>query len=296
MKSLLRTYAFIVNHPLGGRHKLRALTRWLKWQIACRLGKSPIVVPFIGDTRLAVSRGMHGATGNIYCGLHEFNDMAFVLHFLWPEDHFVDIGANVGSYTILASGVCGAITTAVEPVSSTAAALQRNVHINHLGEKVKIYVAAVGEESGKTRISSAEDCTNHILKPGETVTSEEVSQTTLDELLEGRHPILIKIDVEGFEMKVLRGGKKTFSDPHLKAVIMEVNGSGLKYGIADDDLLAEMEQYGFTPHSYLPEERTLLTATEAVKHGGNWVFLRNTEGVHLRLKGAKPFSVMGDSF
>ena len=45
--------------------------------------------------------GMTGATGNVYCGLHEFEDMALVLHALRPRDLFVDVGANVGSYTVL---------------------------------------------------------------------------------------------------------------------------------------------------------------------------------------------------
>jgi hypothetical protein len=36
-------------------------------------------------------------TGNIYCGLHEFADMGFVLHFLRPGDLFVDVGANIAA-------------------------------------------------------------------------------------------------------------------------------------------------------------------------------------------------------
>lgn len=51
---------------------------------------------------------MTGATGNIYVGLHEFEDMAFLLHVLRRTDLFVDVGANIGSYTILAGGAAGA--------------------------------------------------------------------------------------------------------------------------------------------------------------------------------------------
>jgi thymidylate synthase len=62
---------------------------------------------------------MTGATGNIYAGLHEFEDMAFLLHLLRSEDMFADVGSNIGSYTILASGVVGAKSVAFEPVPST---------------------------------------------------------------------------------------------------------------------------------------------------------------------------------
>jgi hypothetical protein len=40
---------------------------------------------------------MTGATQNLYCELHEYNDMAFLLHFLREEDSFADVGANIGS-------------------------------------------------------------------------------------------------------------------------------------------------------------------------------------------------------
>ena len=72
---------------------------------------------------------MTGATGNIYAGLHEFADMAFTLHFLRPDDLFMDVGANVGSYTLLASGVCKARTISFEPYPETMAALRRNIDL-----------------------------------------------------------------------------------------------------------------------------------------------------------------------
>ena len=57
---------------------------------------------------------MTGATGNIYAGLHEFVDMAFCLHLLRSGDLFVDVGANIGSYTVLASKVAGANSVTLE--------------------------------------------------------------------------------------------------------------------------------------------------------------------------------------
>ena len=75
--------------------------------------------PWIGGQRLSIRRGMRGATGNIYVGLHEFADMMLTLNFLREGDLFLDIGANVGSYTVLASGICRAVTWAFEPDPGT---------------------------------------------------------------------------------------------------------------------------------------------------------------------------------
>ena len=105
MRPAARLLRYVWNHPLnvrGGR--LAAIGRVFRWQLASRLLPGPIALPYVGDTWLFATRGMTGATGNWYCGLHEVAEMAFVLHLLRPDDHFVDVGANVGSYTILAGG------------------------------------------------------------------------------------------------------------------------------------------------------------------------------------------------
>jgi len=51
---------------------------------------------------------------------------------------------------------------------------------------------------------------------------------TLGAVLDGRSPALIKMDVEGFESAVLAGAERALADPALLAVIMELNGSGVR--------------------------------------------------------------------
>ncbi len=102
--SLLNSLGFILRHPLNRRQPGAALVRWLRWQVGSRLLPGPVLAPFVNDVRLIVEAGMTGATGNVYCGLHEFEDMALVLHALRSGDLFVDIGANVGSYFMLGGG------------------------------------------------------------------------------------------------------------------------------------------------------------------------------------------------
>ena len=61
--------------------------------------------------------------------------MAFVLHLLRPGEHFVDVGANVGSYIVLA-GVGQTRVTAVEPIPATFAHLQHSVALNGMNDHV----------------------------------------------------------------------------------------------------------------------------------------------------------------
>src|SRR5882762_1907914 len=90
--AFLSNWRFLWNDPIVSRNRSGAVGRWLRWQLGARILEGQAVVPFIGGARLLVRRGMTGATGNIYAGLIEFEDMAFTLHLLRPNDLFVDVG------------------------------------------------------------------------------------------------------------------------------------------------------------------------------------------------------------
>jgi hypothetical protein len=94
---LYQTFEIIFKHPLTKNQRVAAYMRWLRWQVGSRITPGSTVVDFAGGTRLLAKPGMTGATGNIYCGLHECHDMGFLLHFLRKDDLFLDVGANIGS-------------------------------------------------------------------------------------------------------------------------------------------------------------------------------------------------------
>ena len=280
---------YVWNHPLNADGKLAALWRVLRWQIASRLMPELIALPFVEGTRLFAKRGMTGATGNWYCGLHEVSEMAFVLHLLRPGEHFVDVGANVGSYTILAAGAVKARVTAVEPIPETYAHLQRNVILNGLSDLVACRQIGLSAEPGKLRFTSGLDTVNHVLAEGENLACIDVPVLRMDDLVGQDVPVLIKIDVEGHELAVLRGGRETLSDLCLLAVIMEINGSGARYGVADEELIGLMREHGFAPFGYDPFERRLVDVSAS---NGNTVFVRNRAEVETRVKAAPRFRLV----
>ena len=126
---------------------------------------------------------MTGATGNWYCGLHEVRDMAFVLHLLRPGEQFLDVGANVGSYTVLAAGAVGAHVTSVEPVPLTFAHLQRNVVLNGLSGNVNAWQGGLSDSAGTLRFTSEQDTVNHVLCRWRVRSAVEVAVRTVDDLV-----------------------------------------------------------------------------------------------------------------
>ena len=180
---LFNLLSFVWHHPLNAGGRMAAIYRVFRWQLASRLMEGPIALPFVEDTKLFAHRGMTGATGNWYCGLHEVNEMAFVLHLLRPGDHFVDVGANIGSYTILAAGAARALVTSVEPIPAAFAYLERNVVLNGLEDQVQTCQLGLSDQTGTLRFTSGLDTVNHVLSEGEEGPSMEVPVTRLDDLL-----------------------------------------------------------------------------------------------------------------
>lgn len=289
----LNTLRTITTHPLNRKRKLRAVLDFAKWQIGSRLARGPMIYEWAGQSKLLIHRGEAALTANLYTGLFEFEDMGFLLHFLRPEDLFVDVGANLGSFTILASAVVGAPSIAIEPVPSTYARLTENIALNSLHNVMCINMGA-GSEPGVLQFTTDTDSMNHVVRVGENPKHTiGVHTDTLDNMLSGKTPAIIKIDVEGFEAAVINGAVQTLATPGLKAVVMELCGGSRRYGFDESEILSKMLKIGFAPHSYDPFTRNLTRVTNAGAHGLNTLFIRDPAFVSHRIKTAKPFSVHG---
>ena len=288
----IKFFRFVLAHPLNRANKWAALMRYFRWQFGSRLVTGDVLVPFVDKTFLRVRPGMTGATGNIYAGLHEFEDMAFVLHLLQEKDLFVDIGANIGSYTILAGGAGGAQCVSVEPIKSTFHMLEENINLNRLSGNVQALNMGIGKEKGVLRFTAGLDTVNHVVADSEQVDSVvEVPIVSLNDLLENQEPLLIKIDVEGFETNVIAGADKVFSKPSLLAVIMELNGSGERYGFDEGPLHEKMLSFGFQSYTYSPFERQLVSLNGEKSNSGNTLYVRNVDEVASRLSGARQYRI-----
>lgn len=295
--SLLNTYRFITDAPLNRGRRASAFVRFAKWQVGSRLVPGRVVHDWVNGSQFLVGQGERGLTGNIYNGLHEFEDMGFLLHFLRPADLFVDVGANAGSFTILASSVIGARTVAFEPIPSTFERLEENVRLNDIDALVTCVNGGVAASGGRITFTTGDDAMNHVAAPGaETDTGMSVEVTTLDTALHGEDPALIKIDVEGFELPVLEGATRTLERPGLRAVIAELNGGGRRYGFDDVRVVELLRDVGFEPLSYDPLGRALSGSDGTAAESKNVLFIRDREFVEDRVVSAPDVAVLDQSF
>lgn len=273
---------WVLGHPLNRGNSGRAFLRWLVWHLRVRLLRSAKnVVPFIGNTRLLGGRALTTVNIQHYVGLGELDVMGFLLHLLQPDDLMIDVGANVGAISVMAGGI-GARAVAIEPVPESFGWLQQNVALNDLGSRIDTLNVAVGERSESVMMSSGRGAGNHIALDG-SEPNVECLCATLDRIVAGRPVTVVKIDVEGFEVPVVRGGTETWAQPSLKAVVAELKGHGNRYGYDENEAVAIFAAQGFTPFTYEALTRRLTPLADAKKRPDNLIFVRDPTSIQQHL-------------
>jgi len=297
---LVKVLGSILNHPFNRENQIRAVRRFINWQVKSRCFPNRLFVHSLSkNSKMYVKQGMTGITGCIYNGLLEYEDMLFLLHCLRKEDTFIDVGANVGVYTILASVEIGAETIAFEPIPSTFEILLKNLDLNSMKNKhVHALNLGLGSRKGSLAFTRSEDTVNHVATEKE-ISGGDIIQVPicrLDEVIEKNYMlkdvVIMKMDVEGFETEVLRGCPSLLADKRLKAVVIELNGSVIRYGYDDNWIHELFLSNGFYPYSYEPSRRQL-TKLVANLSCHNTIYLRNEEFVMKRLFSAKSVEIQG---
>lgn len=279
MKQVKDLKKFFATHPLTKNNQLRAWSRFAVWQIRSRL-QDEVIVNWVNGKQLCVKRSMTGATGNIYSGLHEFVDMAFLLHFLRKDELFFDVGANVGTYTVLAAGVCQSNVWAFEPDPHTFAHLKRNIELNSIEDKVKLLEIALGDSVGQVAFTVGLDTINHVTAAGVEKT-RSVTISKLDSLLSGLCPTMMKIDIEGHEPAMMNGAVTTLQDHRLRAIVIET---------LTPEISSLFDQYDFKRVYYNPFNRELSRSYRSID-STNAIYVRNFEQVSARLRTAPAIEV-----
>lgn len=224
------------------------------------------------------------------------------LESMTPDDVLVDVGANIGLYSVYAALISGARVYAFEPESQNYAELNKNIYLNDLHDQVTAYCLAL---SDRAEVSSLYLCTfsvgfgHHdfganswpadlhrglVVYPKEGRLRQGALGMTLDALVEsGAVPVPnhIKVDVDGFEWKVLAGASRTIMRPEVKSVLVETD-----FAIEESvETIRFMSERGW----YFSEDQVSLLRDELLPPGllgeriaaragqQNFIYFRDTE-------------------
>jgi len=189
----------------------------------------------------------------------------FFKKYLKKGDNVIDVGANHGFFTALASELVDyGIVNAFEPESHTFTMLKNNVNGN---EKIRLFNLAVGDENKEVELyfNLDNDGGHALWNPEEhyqnTTTKkydkikEKVNMVTLDSMMDIA-PRLIKTDTEGCELMVLKGAERILKE-HKPLVVAEINWKALELmGTNQKELQEYMSSLGYKAYS-LPEEEEI---------------------------------------
>jgi len=266
---------FIINHPLNKKRKCNSILRFINWQILSRFFIKKLYFNWIDDSRLIAYKGESAITGNLYAGISELNDMGFLLHFLNEDDVFVDVGANSGAYTVLASKVIGSKSISIEPIKKSYKRLIEHLKINKIEHLVSLHNCGIGKKAGKLLFTNNNDSMNRVTHERCEKSTSLCEIKTLNSLLNKKNFYVLKIDTEGFEYNVLKGANKILKRGNIIALIVELNGCGKTYGFTNNDVHKELLSYGYFPINYDPIFRKIKKKTSIKFVNNNVIYVKD---------------------
>jgi FkbM family methyltransferase len=187
--------------------------------------------------------------------------LRIVLSCLRSGDVFLDVGANIGIYTILSALIVGekGSVIAFEPETRNFAQLERNIRVNGL-KNVAAFRLALGDGNSMGKLYVDRSAAS--LMPSDTAlkdseASEPVEIVNGDDFWKAHRlpiPRIVKIDVEGFEYMVLRGLRSTVFTQETEMVVCEIHPHHQPKGITQVTITEFMASLGFDDITHLPRQ------------------------------------------
>ena len=254
MKSYWELVKRIWRAPGNRGKRLRVLLRSVLWLVNKKTRRVPWTLAVYDDMKLRCYPDSIIALHVVQRGeFHDWDTAKFITEFLREGDTFVDVGANIGLYTLPAAAKKARVV-AVEPSAKNRGRLEENLALNGL-TSVKIEACALGEIEGEMAFCD-DDALAHVEIAGD---GPKVPVKRLDAILPGGEIALLKVDVEGFELAVFRGAEIAMRAGRLPVILFEMNHSYERYGVTEAQIFGFLREHGYQIARYEHDARRLVT-------------------------------------
>jgi FkbM family methyltransferase len=211
-----------------------------------------IIRNFDGNITLKIDRSRSMGASLYWTGLHELREFIFLHRILKKEMVAIDVGANLGEYTMfMAKRLTEGRVLSFEPMELIRRQLEENVELNHF-DRVAIFDFGLSNKKQRLQLHEVEDGNEGLgtlfLGDKKSKGSIEIALESLDEKWDSfqlQRLDLIKIDVEGSELFVLQGAKKTIAKfrPLILVEISDENFKAAGYHAADVEIFFKEINY-----------------------------------------------------
>lgn len=236
----------------------RKVARVVSGRLLPRIPYPVLRGPLKGTRFVLGSLSGEGGGASVYINQVERHQTAALVEVLRPGQVFFDIGANVGYYTLLGSRLVGRRGTvlAFEPVLRNLSCLHRHLILNDC-RNVSVVAAACSNAFTLATFSAGVNfATGHLEAPGGLQSQPDSGQwnlvptVTVDSVANriGASPDVIKIDVEGAELDVLRGAAAVLQTKHPR-IFLSIHSDELRHAC-----LAFLSHFGYQASPLVPGE------------------------------------------
>jgi FkbM family methyltransferase len=259
----------IWSHPASEKRRIRQLIHAAG--VRARLAAGQRVTTPIGEhSRMWVYPDSAASLRVAYHNPPDYAEWQVWKRHLKRGDLFVDVGANVGTYSLLVAEL-GATVIAVEPDPDNVDRLNANLRLN--GRTAEIWVVALTNSAGPATFSTGLDSLNHLWPAGDCRT---VRGERFDSLINCRHVHGVKIDVEGAEHMVLNGASGSLAAGRVDLMQLEWNQcSRDNFGESREPAAKLLNGYGYALYRATRDGR--LTKTDPRDENSQDVFAARQE-------------------
>lgn len=247
---MLSSFKFLIKAPFNKEYPARALSRFLVLKLIRLLKIQNLKVKFWKNRYFLINHDSFQSMWLMYNYIVDWEEFLFIHYYLRNNSIVFDIGANMGFYTIWMSrsiGKDGQIHS-FEPDTKNFNRLSQNILINQINCQVVLNNDAVSEKNGKMKITIGFDGENHLVESDFEGSSSITNVVCLDNYCQQRNISainFIKIDVEGFELDVLKGGINLLTQKNVDVIQLELNRALINSGTTQQELISFVGEVGY---------------------------------------------------
>jgi FkbM family methyltransferase len=201
----------VLAHPSNAGHPWRTTARWVAHNVRRRLRPDSVMTTAVGDRVLSgpVDHPLMCFAVYIPAGRHDFDAFWAIERLLDAGDTFIDVGANIGIFSVQADPMVGpdGRIVAIEPAPGQAAFLRAN--LERLEAATTVVETAVAHDERRLGLRSPGPSTGFLADAGPG--AAELTTTTLDAIVAALRPsvrpdrCVVKVDIEGWEPAAILG-------------------------------------------------------------------------------------------
>ena len=280
-----KSLKYLFNNPYNKKYPLFASLRFIEWKIIKFFKLSNYKKKIWGDKLVYLQHDSFQSMWLMYNWMIDWEEFNLIKKFVAKNDLCIDVGANMGYYTIWFSKFSNNIYS-FEPNPVNYNRLKRNIAVNNSFDSAKTFEVALGEKDDTAVLTKNLDIKNHILPFDSVEGGDVVALKRLDSILSENKITdiaYLKIDVEGFEIDVLKGLGDYFINHKVDIIQIEINSAIKNSAYSLNDFLSFIGINNYKLYSYnfilnVMENQVFTTDRE------NYFLISRIEEINERLK------------